>query len=175
MTKENKILLGIGAVVIAYYLYTTNKNKAVANKQTPTPPNTGDSPKVYYCKDGFKKTIENNPYIQNIRYANPCEGHGGIDEIKTNGGDKPISDPIANEETFEFIKDYQSDPNRATTRMISFNFKKGQKIRGISDASKCAIGGGVCPVLTTTKGELQGKGNQMYWMTIPQGYLKVSN
>ncbi len=176
MTKENKILLGIGAVVIAYYLYTTNKNKAVANQQptTPTPPNTEGTPKVYYCKDGFKKTIIDNPNIQNIRYANPCEGHGGIDEIKTNGGGNAISDPIAGVETFEFIKDFQSNPNQATTRMISWDFKKGQKIRGIPDYSKCAIGGGVCPVLTTTKGELQGKQNQMYWITIPQGFLKVS-
>lgn len=90
MTQNQKIILGVGAIALAYWLYSKRGGGASGQTQS-TPQNVGDSPKVYYCKDGFKVTMEKeNPNIQNIRYANPCEGHGGIDEIKTNGGGDPL-------------------------------------------------------------------------------------
>jgi hypothetical protein len=107
MTTNTKIIIGVGAIALAYYLFkdkfalypkpeqgTSSGGVPIPRGQeTPsTPSNTGDSPKVYYCKDGFKKTIIENKNIQNIRYANPCEGHGGIDELKTNGSNP--SQPI---------------------------------------------------------------------------------
>ena len=55
MTQNQKIVLGIGAVVIAYYLYTTNKNKAVANQQPSNPPQVGGNP----CPNGQKLQVVN--------------------------------------------------------------------------------------------------------------------
>ena len=90
MTKNQKLILGVGAIALAYWLFK-NKGQGVATTTQPQEPsNTGDIPvpapstsKVYYCKDGFKNVITTNPSDINKRYANPCEGHGGIDELKT--------------------------------------------------------------------------------------------
>ena len=140
MTKNQKILLGVGAVALVYYFYTTNKNKAVANQQPSTPNSTG----------GIVPTQPN--YVPKMP------------RVK---GDQEL--------IYEFIKDYQSNPNGITTRMISWNFNKGQKIKGMPDYANCSLGGGLCPIKTTTKGEFQTSQNQMYWITIPQGYLKITN
>jgi hypothetical protein len=173
MTKENKILLGIGAVVIAYYLYTTNKNKAVANQQptTPTPPNTGDSPKVYYCKDGFKKTLENNPNIQNIRYANPCEGHGGIDEIKTNGGNNPTPTPISDDYHYEALENFTVEYFNSTTGNNKIaTFTKGQIIH-----AKPIPMGRVGGLVTTPDGKYPNMAIGNTTVILPENKIKRVN
>lgn len=159
MTNKTKIYIGIG--IIGYILYRSVKvyGAGMSGKNEPFFPFLNPKPNTI---DPNNPRTPQKPYMPQVVVSPYSEG----------GALQPRSIRV---ELFEFVKDYQSDPNQATTRMISWNFVKGQKIKGISDYSKCAIGGGVCPVLTTTKGELQGKQNQMYWITIPQGYLKLAS
>jgi hypothetical protein len=209
MTNNQKILLGVGAVALAYFLYKRNSNGA--NGQAPSNPNLeGDvdenynkclkefeslakpsfrhDPKQYrddFIKDCMKRSSISNP----CKYPNevPCGNGSGKcyminarysqDPCKLEATPKPNMPRVKDDReiVYEFVKNYKSDPNRATNRMVSFDFKIGQKIKGLPDYYNCALGSGGCPIKTTTKGEFQSNQNSMYWITIPQGYLKVSN
>ena len=102
MTKNTKIILGLGAVGIALYLYNKNKasKSATSDVVTPTPipaPDKMPTPvpdlpkadkmreEVHYCKDGFKEVIRmKESQWQLVKLSAPCTNHGGIDEAKTN-------------------------------------------------------------------------------------------
>jgi hypothetical protein len=44
MTKNQKIVLGVGVLALAYYFYTKNKSKKLANQQPSTPSTTPTNP-----------------------------------------------------------------------------------------------------------------------------------
>jgi hypothetical protein len=175
MTKTTKIVLGVGAIALAYYLYTKRNKGGATSTETPSAPqNTGDTPKVIYCKDGFKKTIIENKNIQNIRYANPCEGHGGIDELKTNGGGNPISEPSKIPNAYRLKEDFsQIYPTGSNVSGVAL-FRKGQIISAMRNpylTQVMAVGQG--SLTTTIKGEtpnfqMQGQ----IWVNIPERILE---
>jgi hypothetical protein len=115
MERNTKILLGLGAVALGYYLYTKNKAKSVVQASSEEP-----------------KTPQ---------------------------------------------RPYMPQPNPLPKKTIIFS--KGQEIIGIRDRNvKCAIGGGVCPILTTRSGQcdpipMGRKKQNLDFITIPQGYLRM--
>ena len=132
MTKNTKIIIGVGAIALAYYLFKDKFKGGGASTQTPSvPQNTGDSPKVYYCKDGFKQVKIDNKNIQNIRYEPPCEGHGGIDELKTNGGRNTISEPSTIPSAYRLKEDFSRSVMTRPNVYVDVTFKKGQIISAL--------------------------------------------
>jgi len=99
MTKNTKIILGVGAVAIALYLYNKNKKSksATSDVVTPTPipapdkmptpipdlPQADGGSEVFYCKDGTRVTRKKSTGISTMEFIDPCKANGGIDYPKT--------------------------------------------------------------------------------------------
>jgi hypothetical protein len=103
MERNTKILLGIGAVALGYYLYTKNKAKSVAQvssgePQEPSTPQRPSTPQpspqkkkivVYTCKDG-KRVERDLTGMEAVRVADPCRNNGGIASYINKENELPI-------------------------------------------------------------------------------------
>lgn len=104
MTKNTKIILGVGAVAIALYLYNKNKKSKSVTSDVVTPPTGGGSlspapvpmptpipdlpqaeggSEVFYCKDGTRVTRKKSTGATTMQFIDPCKANGGIDYPKT--------------------------------------------------------------------------------------------
>ena len=72
MTKNQKIAIGIGAVALAYWLYTKNKaNKSAETPATPSEPNSGGSKPPNRSTNQLDNSCSNpNEVPCNLRGAN---------------------------------------------------------------------------------------------------------
>jgi hypothetical protein len=95
MTKTTKIVLGVGAIALAYYFYTKRGKVSTTSNEKPSEPNSGGSKPptsepstipspnlkttIYTCKDGFKvtQTIDKDKAMV-MKFSDPCLKHGGI-------------------------------------------------------------------------------------------------
>ena len=152
MTKNTKIILGVGAVALALYVY--NKNKKAKSSVTPStggerpepvpmPTPVPDIPKkeeggmVYYCNDGTRQVVSKSTGITTIQFKDPCKNNGGTDFAKTKkneggGKQKPIkggSTQNSDDYKYEVLENFSVEYFSSTTdRWTTANFTKGQII-----------------------------------------------
>jgi hypothetical protein len=101
MTTNTKILLGVGAIALAYYFYTKSKGSGAINQgnvSTPQKPympqvnpfseggaleprkiNSNLQTTIYNCKDGTKvsRTIDVTKAML-MKFEDPCRNNGGV-------------------------------------------------------------------------------------------------
>lgn len=165
MTKQTKILLGVGAIALAYYFYTKRKGNSTTTQTppTPTPPQVVGKP----CPEGQEMRVVNciqppcPPMCFDIPKSNPYSEGGALE---------PRSIPHAYRLKEDFSGSVMTRPNV----YANATFKKGQVISALRNpymAQVMAVGKG--SLATTLKGgvpnfEMSGQ----TWINIPERILE---
>lgn len=92
MTNNQKIILGVGAIALAYYLFK-DKFKGVASTQTPSTPTS--EPRVFNCQSGKPFSLKDN-YINGVipNLKGGITTHQAIPNILFKKGDMVCGDVI---------------------------------------------------------------------------------
>jgi hypothetical protein len=154
MTNNQKIILGVGALALAYYFYTKSKGGSVVTQSSPNTQNTVDNP----CPQGQE-------LIQPNCFKAPCP------KICA---DIPKSEPRTIPHAYRLKEDFSGSVMTRPNVYVNVTFKKGRIISALRNpylAQPTAVGMGA--LSTTTEGGLPDfKGYGQIFVNIPERILE---
>lgn len=184
MTKTNKILIGVGAIALAYYFYTKRgKGSVTSNETQSTPKLGGDVDKNY---DKCLKEYESSPMPNVARgfnfkqykedYINNCmkksQQKPYMPQV-TNGSTNPLQ-PSTIPNAYRLKEDFSKSVMTRPNVFVDVKFKKGQIISALRnpyEAQNMAVGRGA--LTTTIQGGLPNfEMSGQVWVTIPERILE---
>ena len=159
MTNQTKIIIGVGAIALAYYFYTKRNSSVPTSNEKPSEPNSGGSKPPTPKLEGDMDCPKGQVRIQVNCIKAPCPSVCG---------EKPKSNPMSNQNTYRLKQDFSRRFPIGQSGSGGATYRKGQIIEASTNpyAKNRSL-------YTTYNGSLPNFNSEgQIWIEIPSDILE---